>query len=137
MITTRQFFPASWFFFSYLTFCERWLAFSISLNIVDFSVFYILDRREVEELSREEFECFVADLKTIDLSWNPLYLSETYLLGPGSLVLLFLSEYAMASWDMLGLGLESLVLKFNYLSMGLMFLFWLFREVLDSRPPLR
>jgi hypothetical protein len=36
--------------------------------MVDFSVFYILDILDVEALLREEFECLVADLTTMDLS---------------------------------------------------------------------
>jgi hypothetical protein len=43
----------------------------------------------------------------------------------------------MASWDMLGLSLASLVLKFNYLSMGLMFLPLRFLEDLERSPPFR
>ena len=68
------------------------MAFSISLSMVDFSVFYIFDSREVEELILEEFECLVADLKTMDLSRKPLYFSEAYLLTLGSREEFFLSE---------------------------------------------
>lgn len=112
-------------------------AFSISLSIVDFYVFYILDRRDVDELSLVVFECLVADLNTIDFSLNPLPLSEAYLFIPPSLELFLLSEKAIASWDMLGFSLESLLLKFSYFRMGLKALGWLFLEVLDNSPPLR
>ena len=79
----------------------------------------------------------VADLKTIDLLWKSFYLSEVYLLIMGSRKGLFLSEEAMASWDILGLSLVSLVLKFNYLRIGLMFLALRFLEDLERSPPLR